>query len=91
MFGHNDTHENNFLNKKGPDGKIADCKIIDFEYAELNFRGTDIAAYLCEMSINYKTSLDCGYEYYPELFPNMKLGAKGESAEFVRYLLHTYL
>ena len=71
VFSHNDVQENNFLNKKGPDGVISDAVVIDFEYSELNYRGVDIASYLIETSINYKTALECGFEYYEHLFPNI--------------------
>ena len=48
IFGHNDTQENNFLS----DGN--ETKIIDFEYSQINYRGTDLASYLNESALDYR-------------------------------------
>lgn len=83
VFAHNDVHEKNFLHNEH------EVKLIDFEYAQLNYRSFDLAMYIGESFFELNDDLPHNFEYHPELVPDFKSN-KADVID-VDYVLISYL
>ncbi len=63
MFSHNDILEGNIMFRFNDSTKPI---LIDFEYAQMNIRGADLACYYNETMISYKTGVDPNFRIYTE-------------------------
>lgn len=67
---HNDPMPGNFMVEM-QDGRIADMKMIDFEFASNNERSYEIGVFLAEVFTDEKTSLEMIERYFGEVRPEI--------------------
>lgn len=82
VFSHNDLQENNLLSLRD----LTDIRMIDFEYADMNFQAADIGNFFSEFTIDYIVSDPPGFTHSEDEFPSISV-----QIAFITEYLHVYL
>lgn len=68
---HNDPMPGNFMVREDAEGRIADMKLVDFEFASNNERAYELAVFLAEMFVDELTTLEMIERYYGAVRPEL--------------------